>query len=125
VLNVSNPVLWSVSEILNNFVLRQGGNITPPVESDEVFAYPNPFYYNKTYNSVFIVLGEGGEPEYDFNVYTSGMELVYSKNLKANNRTLRWDIKNDVGEKLSSGVYIFAVRGGDKTYLGKLVIFNE
>jgi hypothetical protein len=124
-INVDNPGLWSVSEILNNHVLRQGGNITPPVESDEVFAYPNPFYYNKTYNSVFIILGDGTEPEYDFNLYTSGMELVYSTTLTASNKTLRWDIKNSVKEKLASGVYIFAARSGNKTHKGKLVIFNE
>jgi hypothetical protein len=122
-INVENPGLWSVSEILNNHILRKGGIITPPVESDEIFVYPNPFYYNRMHNHITIVLGEGNETEYDFNVYTSGMELVFADVLTASNKILRWDIRDN--KELASGVYIFAVRGGNKTYLGKLVIFNE
>lgn len=124
-INVDNPNMWSASEILNNHILRQGGNITPPVQTDEMYAYPNPFYYGKSQNFITIVLSEGSETEYNFNVYTSGMELVYSDVLNVSNKTLRWDIRNSVNEKLASGVYIYAVHSQNETFVGKLVIFNE
>ena len=36
-----------------------------------------------------------------------------------------WNVLDNNGKRLASGVYIYAVKSGDTTTLGKLVIFNE
>jgi hypothetical protein len=120
--NVDQPNLWSVSEILNNQVVRQGGIIYTPVKAgEEIFAYPNPFHYGIN-KSIIIVADHNGETKADLNVYTPAMELVFSKTLTFVGNTLTWEIGN---KKLASGVYIFAAKIGNKTSVGKLVIFDE
>ena len=57
------------------------------------------------------------------------MDLVYSIHQiltrHDNQRGIRWNIRNNNGEKLASGIYIYAIKSGEKTSIGKLVIFNE
>ncbi len=65
-----------------------------------------------------------GESKADLNVYTPAMELVDSKTLDFNGDILTWKIR-DLNKKLASGVYIFAVKIGNKTSAGKLVIFDD
>ena len=129
---VDQPNFWSVSEILNNEIVRQNGTIIlPVVTTGEPFAYPNPFYYNKIYNNdcncIKIVVDSKGEPEADFNVYTPAMELVYSAKIPfdATGKILNWEINKVPAKKLASGVYIYVTEIGDETTAGKLVIFNE
>ena len=123
--NVVQANLWSVSEILNNMVVRQNGTVYKPASIDEeIYAYPNPFHYGLQKNIFIVVTNARGEGKADFNVYTPAMELVYSKPLTFVGNTLIWDIA-DVNKKLASGVYIYAVKIGDKTSAGKLVIFDE
>lgn len=130
--NVDQPNFWSVSEILNNEIVRQNGTIIPTIiEMGELFAYPNPFFYNKIYNNdcncIKIVADSKGEREADFNVYTPAMELVYSAKIPFDitGKVLKWDIRKVSGKKLASGVYIYVTKIGDETSAGKLVIFNE
>lgn len=130
--NVDEPNFWSVSEVLNNEVVRQNGTIIPPFpKSEELFAYPNPFYYNKIYNNgcncIKIVADSKGEAEADFNVYTPAMELVYTAKISFDitGKILNWDLRKVLNKKLASGVYIYVTKIGDETTAGKLVIFNE
>ena len=122
--NVDQPILWSVSEILNNQVIRQNGTIyTPITTGDELLAYPNPFHYSQQGQIVIEVPDTKGESKADFNVYTSAMELVYSGTLTfINKNELKWNVGSS---KLASGVYIYAVKIGNKISIGKLVIFDE
>jgi hypothetical protein len=129
---VDDPNFWSVSEILNNEIVRQNGTIIPPIEATgKPFAYPNPFYYNKIYNNdcncIKIVVDSEGELEADFNVYTPAMELVYSAKIPfdVTGKVLDWNINKVPAKKLASGVYIYVTKIGDETTAGKLVIFNE
>jgi hypothetical protein len=130
--DVDEPNFWSVSEVLNNEVVRQNGTIIPPTaKGNELFAYPNPFYYNKIYNNgcncIKIIADSKGEPEADFNVYTPAMELVYAAKIPFDitGKILNWEIRKIPDKKLASGVYIYVVKVGDETNAGKLVIFNE
>ena len=69
--------------------------------------------------------------EVDFNVYSSGLELVYSANnkpvgpLKNNSLGIYWDGLDNNRSKLGSGVYIYVIKQGDEVVKGKVVIFNE
>ena len=124
---VSNAYYWSVSEILNGVVIREDSTVIPVNPTNGSFAFPNPFRYNGNLSISFETkLGE----DINFNVYSSDMSLVYSESKPASsllNNTVGvdWDGKDDGGDKLASGVYIYVIKQGDQVIKGKVVIFNE
>jgi len=84
--STSNPGYWSVSEILNGLLIRSDSVLIPIVEVNESFVFPNPFSYsapaNGSESNINIALNMQSGTEVDFNVYSSGLELVYSANNK-------------------------------------------
>lgn len=132
-LNVTNSLFWAVSEILNYQVVRQDSTVYQVDFSNDLYAYPNPFYYSKRYSNycdcIEILIDPANSSQADLNIYTSGMQLIYSSTLPVENNSfgrkiLRWNIRG-ISEKLASGVYIYAVKNGDEILKGKIVIFNE
>ena len=137
----SNPSYWSVSEILNGFLVRSDSTIIPIVpdttlipivEVNESLVFPNPFTYSVsgTESNINIALNMESGEVVDFNVYTSGVMEVYSatKNvgpLINNSPGIYWNGLDNGGHKLGSGVYIYVVKQGDVVIKGKVVIFNE
>jgi hypothetical protein len=127
--SAGNPALWSVSEILNNLLVREDdASFSPPDGS--TFAFPNPFTYANGIieNINFSFNGRNGE-KVDFAVYSTSMNLVYSSEhfvgpLVNNSLGLKWDVRGNDGEKLASGVYIYVIQNGDEIIKGKVVIFN-
>jgi hypothetical protein len=129
---VNNPSFWSVSEILNQQLVYQDSTPIPPSGSVS-YAYPNPFSYGKSYSTSQFVFfpydGNVGE-EVDFNVYSVGMQLVFSslkiiQNLAGGQHGVSWNALDIEGQKLASGVYIYVIKKGDEVLKGKVVIFNE
>jgi hypothetical protein len=130
----SNPNFWSVSEILNDLLVRSDSVIIPIVEVNESLAFPNPFTYTATgtesESNINIALNMQSGDEVDFNIYSSGLQLVYSKTmnvgpLKNNSLGIYWDGLDANKNKLDSGVYIYVIKQGDEVVKGKVVIFNE
>ncbi len=121
---VAKPGDWLTSQILNNVVLQSGVHLLTQVD----YAFPSPFNYSKNQH-ISIPVKPAGSPRADLKVYTSSMDLVYSSNLqiKSTNgpKVVEWDGRNNRKQKLSTGVYIFITKSGNKTTIGKLVIFNE
>jgi len=130
--SVSNPGFWSVSEILNNLLVREDSLQLPSVGSIE-YAYPNPFYYSRGYltgSLIFFPFDENVGETVDFNVYSVGMQIIFNNQmniqiLPGDQRGVSWDGKDDSGSKLASGVYIYVIKQGDEVIKGKVVIFNE
>jgi hypothetical protein len=130
--NVTTPTLWSVSEILNNIVVYQDSTPTPPAGSIS-YAYPNPFFYGRNYltgSLIFFPVDSNVGERVDLNIYTSGMQLVYSNSedvrlLPGNQKGVSWNALDYNGEKPASGVYIYVIKKGDDILKGKVVIFNE
>ena len=123
----SNPLWWSVSEILNGIVVREDSTNLPINGSSESYAFPNPFKYDGNLSISFD--GKLGD-DVDFNVYSSDMSLVFTMQKSASsllNNTVgvNWDGKDENGRKLASGIYIYVVKKGDEVVKGKVVIFNE
>jgi hypothetical protein len=130
--SVSDPTFWSVSEVLNNQLIREDSLIIPPAGSIG-FAFPNPFYYSRNYLTVsflFFPFDANVGETVDFNVYSVEMELQFSseKNIELSaggQLGIRWDVTDKENNKLASGVYIFVIKKGDELVKGKVVIFNE
>jgi len=127
--NVQNPQFWSVSEILNNIVVRSDTIINPITNISESFVFPNPYSYSTGSNINFSINALNGEIV-DLNIYTSGMELVFSSQFLVqgipinNSFGIKWNPRDNFGEKLASGVYIYVIQNGEEITKGKIVIFN-
>jgi hypothetical protein len=128
----SNPTFWSVSEVLNNLLIREDSLQLPTAGTIE-YAYPNPFYYSRGYltgSLMFFPYDANVGETVDFNVYSVGMQIMFSNQpniqiLPGDQRGVSWDGKDDSGNKLASGVYIYVIKKGDEVLTGKVVIFNE
>ncbi len=122
-LNVDQPSFWSNSEFLNSDLIS-----TYKFTAEYDYAFPSPFIYGKN-TFIFIPVSSPESDEADLNIYTTSMDLVYSVNQTLvrhdNQPGIRWDVLNNDKQRLASGVYIYAIKSGDKTSVGKLVIFNE
>ena len=115
---------WFNSEILNNTWL--GSTVVFNHNAD--FAFPSPFNYSSLV--LYIPVDQNSSGEFILNVYSIGMKLVYSSavteiKLDKEKPVITWNGKDNNNRKLSSGVYIYAVKSGDIIKKGKIVIFNE
>jgi hypothetical protein len=115
---------WFSSEILNNTWL--GSTIVFNHNAD--FAFPSPFNYSSSV--LYIPVDQNSSGEFNLNVYSIGMKLVYSSTVSSikldkEKPVIIWNGKDNNNRKLSSGVYIYAVKSGNNVKKGKIVIFNE
>jgi len=130
----NNPSSWAASEIYNNVLVRSDSMLIPIFNVDGSLAFPNPYRYSSTEGSnglgINIALNLQSGKEVDFNVYSTGLQEVYSNSktvgILLNNMVgIYWDGLDNSGERLASGVYIYVVKQGDEVIKGKVVIFNE
>jgi hypothetical protein len=115
---------WFNSEILNDTWL--GSSLVFNHNAD--FAFPSPFNYS--YPWLYIPVDKNSTSEFNLNIYSISMKLVYSSTvslIKLDNvkSVIMWNGKDNNNQKLSSGVYIYAVKSGNTIKKGKIVIFNE
>jgi hypothetical protein len=130
--SVTEPTFWSVSEILNNQIVLEDTVPHQPPGSIS-YAYPNPFTYEKNYITgarIFLPVDLDVGETVDFNVYSVGMQLFYSKEeiikiLPGDQKGVVWNGFDHDDNKLASGVYIYVIKKGDDIVKGKVVIFNE
>jgi hypothetical protein len=130
--NVTNGSFWSLSEILNDIIVRRDSVIKPSAGSIN-YSYPNPFSYTRNYvtgSFIFFPLNADAGETVDFNVFSSGMQLAYEseKNIQilpGDQRGVSWNGLDNDNKKLASGVYIYVIKRGDDVETGKVVIFNE
>ena len=114
---------WSTAEMLPGNVVKDGYYLPDNIS----FAFPSPFIYDKNSFIYLPVKAVAYENTY-LNVYSSDMNLVYSalmeiKNLYGQN-LVQWNVKDNSGKELPSGVYIYALRTGDNNSSGKIVIIH-
>jgi hypothetical protein len=133
-LNPSHLTFFGISEILNDLVISGDTTFYPTLNQRDLFVFPNPFYFNKDYlyggllniqfNKTLII------DEIELYVYSSSMQLVYNDFLKLvflpnGARGVKWNLKDNNGNPVPSGIYFVITKFSDKVFTEKVVIFNE
>lgn len=86
----------------------------------EPYAFPVPFVQKQHIFIYFQDLPGKGE----IRIFTMNGETVATLPIAAGQALLQWDTANADGRKVSSGVYVFEVRGGQTDTFGKIVIIR-
>ncbi len=122
-LSALDKSIFVESVIFNNELASEGRTERKNID----YVYPQPFSYKK-HNFLFLPCAADVSGKAILNIYTSGMDLVFSseKDIFATDKiVVRWNGKNDAGEKLPTGIYIYVTKAGDTVKKGKLVIYND
>ena len=91
------------------------------------YAFPQPYRYS-TDDFMYIPTRNNELGFADLNVYTSSMDLVYERRkniIAADKIVVQWDARDSNGDKLPTGVYIYATSSDDSIVKGKLIIYND
>lgn len=90
-----------------------------------VFAYPNPFLIGEGGTVKFII--PENNTDVDLLIYNSDMNLIYKNQyiLTPYTKYIEWNAKNNNGEFVSSGIYIFVISTKTKDFIGKLAIIQK
>lgn len=117
---------YSKLESANIFLLTESNVLTGYMSIEEIdYAYPQPFRYS-VHNQLFIpVAGIKGETA-ELSIFSIDMKLVYSgqKPVLAE-RVISWDVFDQTGKKLGTGVYLYVTKSGNTIKKGKFVIYND
>ncbi len=96
-------------------------NVLRPAQDnvDTSHAYPNPCNLRKGCDKVIFTRLTS---KATLRVYTVSGELVRTIRKNDNSDSQEWDLKNENGRQVSSGLYIYFNQGGGTSKKGKLVI---
>ncbi len=98
------------------------------VSTKQLLITPNPSknfinIYFKWTNPDFLNSGK-----YELNIFTITGEIVFSKTLIGKNigeiESVSWDLKNKIGKKVSSGIYLVEITGEKMHKIGKFTILK-
>ena len=123
ILKSDNKQFLKESDIFNNEIVNGSTIIGEEID----FAYPQPFNYSKhNFLSFPTKLNEQGFAK--LTIYSISMDLIYSNNLQILNAErviVQWDGKNNSGNNVSSGIYIYVTESNGKIIKGKIAIINN
>ncbi len=116
-LKVSDFDNWGSLNILNSQIAF--------VKNDVVF--PNPFYADGIEKILIPV--DSGSDEVEVKIFTVSFDLVYAGKFKPEfslgNYFVSWNGRNNSGEIVKTGVYIYYVRSGSSERVGKFVLIRK
>jgi len=98
-----------------------------PIKGVIPYPYPQPFNYSK-HDAIYIPVKNGNNEYATLNIYSISMKLVLSKKTRLFNYEkifVIWDGLDNNGDKLPTGVYIYATESDEQIITGKIVIYNE
>lgn len=131
-----NKLVKAETKHLSYFCLATPGNAAEDLSN--VVVFPNPFkpYDNKAETGSYEtgIIFTNLTPTAEIWIYTIAAELVKKHKLQGlsddeKEGKWKWDVRNDAGERLASGVYVFVVKdenvklGKDK-FVGKLCVIR-
>ena len=123
-----------VLEWVGGKVVEDGGEQKPALAGEstlpKVFSlsqnYPNPF--NPTTTVIFNVpgkLGEGKQVRLTiYDIRGRLVKLLIDSELEPGTHRTIWDGRNDRGERVSSGIYLYRLASEDKTFTKKMTILK-
>ncbi len=97
------------------------GGAAPDIS--QVFVYPNP-YRGIGPDGEHVVVFAGLPERATIRVFTVQGLLVRTIEHQNSTGASRWDLKNDDGDAIASGVYLFTAENGGETVRGKLVVMR-
>ncbi|MCA0389505.1 MAG: hypothetical protein LCH52_13535 [Bacteroidetes bacterium] len=120
-----NPAFQAkTATIINNVVIERGDQ----PQNAENDPYPSPFTYGKNREDVIYFPFKFLQNTTTLlNVYNVAGDLIYSgeePSWGVLRNLVKWQVRNNFGQKLSSGVYIYILKANDQNKSGKLVILN-
>jgi hypothetical protein len=84
--------------------------------------YPNPF--NPT-TKIGFALSKSGQVRLEiFNILGERVKTLADQTLKAGHQTIEWDGKDDSGEEVASGIYLYRLQTKDFTQTKKMVLIK-
>lgn len=104
-------------------ILRTDTGLT---DLSQFVVYPNPMYYYSSPSREITFLNLPADLEY-IKIFTINAELVSEiKNLKkiGNNINAKWDCRNDHGNLVASGVYIYYIKTANSSKTGKISVIK-
>ncbi len=89
--------------------------------------FPNPFTplsSDSDFNTVVFLKRtiEDGEGEFSVHLYNLNGVLVKTLSAKLNDDELRWDGRNESGEVVESGIYVYQLQVGDSYATGTIIV---
>ena len=97
------------------------GGAAPDIS--QVFVYPNP-YRGIGPDGEHVVVFAGLPERATIRVFTVQGLLVRTIEHQNSTGASRWDLKNDDGDAIASGVYLFTAENGGETVRGKLAVMR-
>ncbi|MCB5224071.1 MAG: S8 family serine peptidase [Candidatus Cloacimonadaceae bacterium] len=120
----------NLRDLAGNIISAQGNiarfYLTNHDDLKHLLAYPNPVTSGSTQcNIINFPAGKEGQ----IRIYDSSGSLVKSAAIGpfdpvVNNLTWSWDLKNNEGKKVATGIYFYVVHMGKKTGRGKIAIIK-
>ncbi len=84
--------------------------------------YPNPFNPDTTIK--YSTPREGLVQLSIYNVMGQKVRTLMSRTAQAGNHSVRWDGKNDIGLRVSSGVYVVSLRAGSTEVTHRMTLMR-
>lgn len=117
---------------VNDFILYVDGeevdviSITVTLErGDDIVIFPNPYRMGENDEGITIALGDVGEG-LTIMVYDMFGALVADLTTASGERStdVQWDLKNDDGKSVASGMYIVTIDTGDEVFTRKIMVIK-
>ncbi|HPN32257.1 MAG TPA: hypothetical protein PKY81_15000, partial [bacterium] len=122
---VIDPVNKLVSVRVNHFSIYSvfGANISITLGLKNVKVYPNPFKPNSGLGHTNVIF-DNIQPGTKLRLFTVTGQLVAENTTGQNQYRFVWDGKNDHGQSVASGVYIYMLEKGDEKKIGKILVIK-
>lgn len=118
----ANNSFLAETNIFNNIPVNNGEIITDKLE----YAFPQPFFHSK-HSTIFFPVQENNYSSAELSVFTVDMDLVFNSTsmiIGGEKLVCSWNARDNEGNPVKSGVYIYVTNVDGKILKGKFVVFN-
>ncbi len=113
--------------ITENSVLNNRLMDSTTILTEEEFPFPQPFNYS-SYDFIYLPAPRSISGMADLYIFSIDMDLIYSGEhqvLVSDKNLVKWNVFDNGGKRIPSGVYFYVIKTDDDTKKGKFVVINE